>query len=70
MVTFGSPTVAVEAGGTMTDVVVWETNEVVSITGTPTDGAVLSAASVDSMFETMLDERLLVARLGTAEIGI
>ena len=70
MVSFGSPTVAVEAGDSTIDVVARDTDEVVSITDTPTDEAVLSAASVDSMFETMLDERLLVARLGTAEIGI
>ena len=55
----------------MTDVVAWDTDEVVSIADTPTDEAVLSATNVDSMmFETMLDERLLVARLDTAEMGI
>jgi len=71
MVTFGSPTAAVEAVDSTIDVVAWDTDEVVSITGTPTDEAVLSAADVDlMMLETILDERLLVARLDTADMGI
>jgi hypothetical protein len=70
VVTFGSPTTAVEAVDSTTGVVVWTIGEVVSIMGTLVGEAVLSTASVDSMLELMLDARLLVAGLDTAEMGI
>ena len=67
--TFGSPTIAVEAGDSTAGVVVWTTGEV-TITGTLMGEAVLSTASVDWMVEILLDEGLLVTRLNTAEMGI
>lgn len=70
MVTFGSPTIAVEAVDSTTGIVVWTIGEVVSIMGTLMGETELSAARVDTTFEMMFDERLLVVGLDTAEMGI
>lgn len=70
VVTFGWPTIAVDAGDSTAGVVVITIGEVVSITETLVGEAVLSTAKVDTMSGMMSDERLLVAELDTAELGI
>lgn len=58
-------------GDSTSGVVVCIKDEVVPITESLTDEAVLSTAELDSvMLEMMLDERLLGARLDSAEMGI
>ena len=62
---------AVAAGDSTSGVVVWIKDEVVPITESLTDEAVLSTAELDSMMlGMMLDGRLLEARLDTVEMGI
>lgn len=58
-------------GDSTSGVVVWIKDEVVPITESLTDEAVLSTAALDSMMlGMMLDGTLLVARLDSAEMGI